>query len=117
MPKKKETLSADQLNRFVVEFHSKMLMLRLVNSGKAYSAHKRFCFISDALVVAHVILKDAYLKKNTDLFNKIYTETQELVKGPYITPEIKTIQYNFYADTQKWVQGIAEYLATKDQVR
>ncbi len=117
MPKIRDVLSADKLNACVVDFHSKMLMLRLINSGKTYSADKRSNFVREAFVVAHVILKDAYYKKDINLFNQIYAETHELVKGPYVTPEMEKIQNNFYADTQKWVKGIADYLASRGWVR
>lgn len=117
MPKINNNLNQHELEYQVRYFFNQMVFLRLVNSGTSYSASKRNEFTKEAFSTAYVVLSDAFAKKHIDLFNRIYTATKELVKGPYATPEMEEMQDNFYAKTNDFVHKIAEYLTTRENVR
>lgn len=106
-----------QFNEMVVNFHNQMLFLRLVNSGSVHTNAVRNEYTQKAFNMAYNILRCAYNNKRIDIFNKIYSETHELVKGPYATPEMEKIQNDFYINTQNWVRGIAEYMAYNGKIR
>ena len=110
-------LTAQEINEKVIAFHNQMLFLRLVNSGRSFADARRNEFVNRAFDLAYNILQDAYDKKDISLFNRIYSETPELVKGPYITPEMEAIQARFYEKTSGFVQGIAMCLAENNNLR
>ena len=115
MPKIIEKLNADQLNRFVIDFHNKMLFLRLVNSGMSYSKEQRIEYVKQAFDVAYSILVHAANTKDVSLFNRICAETKELVPASNTIVEIEKIQNDFYTKTN--VLRISQYLASRGQGR
>ncbi len=117
MPKINTRLNSVELEDQVRYFFNQMVFLRLVNSGASYPDSKRNEFTKEAFSTAYVILSDAFAKKNIDLFNRIYTATKELVKGPYATPEMEKMQNNFYSKTNNFILKIAEYFANIKNVR
>ena len=112
-----KNISYSQFNEMVISFHNQMLFLRLINSGSVHTNVARNEYIKKAFDVAYIILQYAYTNKKIDIFNKIYSETHELVKGPYVTPEMQKIQNDFYINTQSWIQKIAGYMANDGKIR
>ena len=107
MPKTTAAMKPDKLNETVISFHNQMLFLRLVNSGEAYSDAQRNDYVKKAFDTAYAILAHAVTNRDANLFNRIYAETHELVKGPYVTPEMEKIQNEFYTKVSHWVAQIA----------
>ena len=107
-----KSISYSQFNEMVVSFHNQMLFLRLINiliPPKCSNLNKVSSFT--------IGFKKSIYHEKIDIFNKIYSETYELVKGPYVTPEIEKMQNDFYINTQNWVRGIAEYMANNGKIR
>ena len=108
MPKINAKMKPEEFNKTFVLFHNQMLFLRLINSGRAYSGAFRSDYVKKAFDTAYNILAHAVASKDPDLFNRIYSETHELVKGPYVTPEMEKIRDDFYTNIQQLTQIIAE---------
>ena len=120
MPKIKTKMTPEELNKKVVKFHGQLLFMRLVNSGKSYNVAYRINFVKQVFDNAYEIL--LFLvehpgKKNIELFHKICSETHELVSGPYVTPEMETLQSEFYAKIDGLIKQTAALMTTKTYCR